>query len=103
MKLLAANSFETAQQLSRLNCQYTLVAGVFGICTEKSGNYLGKNLRSFLVVLLGKVLERADQAKVLSQRVPSQVTFFVELLHVFWCRPSRASLKQPSTSHQGND
>ena len=49
------------------------------------------------------MLERYGQRQKFTERVPSQMIFLDQLLHMLGCRASGTCLKQTTTVHQGHD
>ncbi len=64
---------------------------------------LGQNFCSRVSRYIRQVFQRRRKGKKLAKRIPTQVIFFLELLHMFWCGAAGTGFKKPSTVHQRHD
>src|SRR5262249_55272516 len=64
---------------------------------------VGQDLGHRIIPGLRQVLQRRSQCEEFAERVPTQIAFLLELLHVLWCRSSRAGLEQATTVQQRDD
>ncbi len=71
-----------------------------GRCLVKS---FSKNLGLGVSEGIGEVFERDRQGEKLAERVPAQMAFRFELLHMLGSRSACTRFKESPTIHQGHD
>src|SRR3546814_67926 len=64
---------------------------------------VGQHLRALVAGGFGQVFERGGQRQEFAQRIPAQVVFGRELLHVLGRRAAGAGLEQAAAGHQRHD
>ena len=52
-----------------------------------------QNLRFFIVLSLGQMLETRLQSEKFTEGIPAQISFFLELFDMFWCGTSGAGCR----------
>src|SRR5215471_9642056 len=64
---------------------------------------LRENLRLGVLVGLRQMFERRAECEELAERIPTEITLFLELLHVLGCRAAGTGLEQTAARQQRND
>src|SRR5450759_777674 len=54
---------------------------------------ISKKLSFFIFEGVSQMLQRNSQRQEFTKRIPSQIPFLLELLHMFWCRASCTCLE----------
>ena len=70
-----------------------------GGCVES----LTQQACTMIVVFLTQFIQRHGNSKELAQRIPAQMVFLQQLLHVLGCRTASAGFVEPTTVQQGNN
>ncbi len=64
---------------------------------------LAQNAGLLVALGVGQKLKAFPQRAEFAKRIPTQVVFFHQLLHMLWCRTARAGFKHAAAVHQFHD
>ena len=80
--------------------------GILAVVQQLAGGGvqgLGQNLGFLVVVFDAQVFQRHGQGQKLAQRIPAQVVFLHQLLHMLGCRAPRSGFVHAAARHQRHD